>query len=225
MKRRFMKKNHPGRRVHPYYTHASTVDKSTLQITATMGGRSPLPPRHPSLRPTHRRRWTRRHASARRAPPPVNHPPVDAVTEPAPSPSPRTRAASCLTDPVELTARTSRAPTAESSCCAAQGDDAPRLPVGRVHVRERRGARGQRLCPLRAHVTGAKRNADGGCIGTAARASRRGVQPAAVNAAKAGRLMARVKVKDGEAEGEGRLGTPQTGWVLVWTYRVGVSEH
>ena len=77
------------------------------------------------------------------------------------------------------------------------------------------------LCELA--CTGTKRNADGAYIeytcGTGESSSN--VRPTAVNAAKAGQLMARVKVKDGEAEAEGRLGTPQTGWVLVWTYRVG----
>ena len=76
------------------------------------------------------------------------------------------------------------------------------------------------LCEL--VCSGTKRNADGAYIeytcGTGESAN---VQPTAVNVAKAGQMMARVKVKDGEAEGEGRLGTPQTGWVLVWTYRVG----
>ena len=76
------------------------------------------------------------------------------------------------------------------------------------------------LCKLA--CTGTKRNADGAYIEyTCGTGESSNVQPAAVNTAKTGQLMARVKVKDGEAEGEGRLGTPQTGWVLVWTYRVG----
>ena len=75
------------------------------------------------------------------------------------------------------------------------------------------------LCELA--CSGTKRNADGAYMEYTCGTGESNVQPAAVNAAKAGQLMARVKVKDGEAEGEGRLGTPQTGWVLVWTYRVG----
>lgn len=75
------------------------------------------------------------------------------------------------------------------------------------------------LCELA--CTGTKRNADGAYVEYTCGTGESNVQPATVNAAKAGQLMARVKVKDGEAEGEGRLGTPQTGWVLVWTYRVG----
>lgn len=75
------------------------------------------------------------------------------------------------------------------------------------------------LCQLQ--CAGTKRNADGAYIEYTCETGNTDVQPTAVNAAKAGQLMARVKVKDGESEGEGRLGTPQTGWVLVWTYRVG----
>ena len=76
------------------------------------------------------------------------------------------------------------------------------------------------LCEL--VCSGTKRNADGAYIEyTCGTGESSNVQPTAVNAAKAGQMMARVKVKDGEAEGEGRLGTPQTGWVLVWTYQVG----
>lgn len=76
------------------------------------------------------------------------------------------------------------------------------------------------LCELAS--TGTKRNADGAYIEyTCGTGESSNVQPTAVHAAKAGQLMARVKVKDGETKGEGRLGTPQTGWVLVWTYRVG----
>lgn len=76
------------------------------------------------------------------------------------------------------------------------------------------------LCEL--VCTGTKRNADGAYMEyTCDTDEASNVQPTAVSTAKVGQLMARVKVKDGETEGEGRLGTPQTGWVLVWTYRVG----
>ena len=68
---------------------------------------------------------------------------------------------------------------------------------------------------------GTKRNVDGAYIEYMCGTDKTGVQPAMVGASKEGQLMARVKVKNGDAGGEERLGTPQTGWVLVWTYRVG----
>ena len=94
-----------------------------------------------------------------------------------------------------------------SVVCTSVGGE---LPVGNAFA----------LCEL--VCTGTKRNADGAYIEyTCGTGESSNVQPTAVSVAKAGQLMARVKVKDGETEGEGRLGTPQTGWVLVWTYRVG----
>ena len=72
---------------------------------------------------------------------------------------------------------------------------------------------------------GMKCNADGAYIEYTCNMSETGVQAGDnihnIHTAKAAMLMARIKVKDRETAGDSRLGTPQTGWVVVWTYRVG----